>query len=76
MTTVTPELRRAIEQAGDVPVRLEDPETNRSYILIRAEDYERLTRLIAADDDAAESMERSLAELEPEDWEDASNYGL
>jgi hypothetical protein len=28
---LTPEQRRLIEQAGDRPVRLEDPETNETY---------------------------------------------
>ena len=34
MDTLTPKLRRAVEQAGDSPVRLTDPETNRNYVLV------------------------------------------
>jgi hypothetical protein len=42
MDTLTPELKRAVEQAGDSPVRLTDPETHRDYVLVSAEVYERL----------------------------------
>lgn len=42
METLTPELRHAIEQAGDSPVRFTDPETHRGYVLISADAYDRL----------------------------------
>jgi len=42
MTTLTPELRKALEAAGDQPVVVVDPETNQQYVLLRAECYERL----------------------------------
>ena len=42
MDTLTAELKRAVEQAGDSPVRLTDPETHRTYVLVSAEVYERL----------------------------------
>jgi hypothetical protein len=42
MDTLTPELKRAVEQAGDSPIRLTDPETHRTYVLVSAEVYERL----------------------------------
>ena len=42
MTTLTPELRREIEKSGGNPVRLEDPETNTAYVLLKAEEYDRL----------------------------------
>jgi hypothetical protein len=42
MDTLTPELRHAVEQAGDSPVRLMDPETHRAYVLVSAEIFERL----------------------------------
>ena len=32
---LTPEQRRLMEQAGDQPVRIEDPEMEQAYILIR-----------------------------------------
>ncbi len=42
MDTLTPELRQAIEQAGDSPVRLTDPKTHIAYVLVSAEVFERL----------------------------------
>ena len=33
MDTLTPELKRAVEQAGDSPVRLTDRETHGAYVL-------------------------------------------
>jgi hypothetical protein len=37
MTPITKELRRAIEEAGDKPVCLEDPQTRQTYVLLRAD---------------------------------------
>ena len=42
MTTLTAELRQEIEKAGDEPVRIEDPETHTTYVLLRAEVYDQL----------------------------------
>jgi hypothetical protein len=44
MTTValTPELRQAVEEAGAQPVRLEDPESHRTYVLLDEDDSHRL----------------------------------
>jgi hypothetical protein len=42
--TLTPELKQAVDQAGDSPVRLTDPETHRTYVLVSTEVYERLLR--------------------------------
>lgn len=40
MTILTPELRQAIAQSGDEPIRLVDPETNTTYVVVRADIYE------------------------------------
>jgi hypothetical protein len=45
MATIPSEIRQAIEQAGDAPVQLTDPETNAAYVIIRAEVYERMRAL-------------------------------
>ena len=42
MDTLTPELKQALEQAGDSPVRLMAPETHRAYVVVSAEVFERL----------------------------------
>jgi hypothetical protein len=47
MATISPELRREIEKAGDQPVRIEDPQTSTAYVIVKAEVYERLQALVA-----------------------------
>jgi hypothetical protein len=42
MTAITPEIRQAIEEAGEQPVELTDPVTNSVYIIVRAEVYRRM----------------------------------
>ena len=40
--TLTPELKQAIEKAGDEPVRVEDPETHTAYLIVREVMYRRM----------------------------------
>ena len=42
MTTLTAEQRQEIEKAGDEPVRIEDPETHTTYVLLKAEVYDQI----------------------------------
>jgi hypothetical protein len=42
MAGLTPEQRHLVEQAGNRPVRLEDPETHQVYVLLRADVYEQV----------------------------------
>jgi hypothetical protein len=49
MAELTEELQREVQAAGDVPLRLTDPATNREYILLRAELFDRLKGLLCAD---------------------------
>jgi hypothetical protein len=73
---MTPELtqdqRVAIEERHGMPVYVLDPATNNRYVLMLAEDYEKM-KAVTEPDEAA-SFYPMLADLEPEDWEDASNY--
>jgi hypothetical protein len=61
MTTLTPEQRLAVEQAGESPVRLEDPETHAAYVLMKAEIYERFKPLVET---KAEPESNSLIDAE------------
>jgi hypothetical protein len=54
MTTITPELRRALEQAGDSPVELTDPETRAAYFLLKAEVYGRMQEALEEQRDRQE----------------------
>ena len=40
--TITPELKQAVAQAGDDPVRVEDPETHAGYVVLKEEVYRRI----------------------------------
>jgi hypothetical protein len=46
MTTITPEQRIAVTEAGDAPVELADPQSGTAYILMRADVYERMRSLL------------------------------
>jgi hypothetical protein len=63
MATITPELRQALEEAGENPPRIVDPQTNTTYVLIRAEVYEHIRSLL----EPGEGM--TPAEMAPLMWE-------
>ncbi len=50
MISLTIEQHRAIEDAGGSPLRVEDPETKRAYVLVDAELYERIRALVEPDE--------------------------
>jgi len=50
MTTITPEQRIAIAEAGDAPVELADPQTGTAYVLLRADVYQRMREILEADE--------------------------
>ncbi len=54
MTTLTPELRRAVEQAGDRPVEITDPQTNACYVLVKAEIFSRMKEELEEEQDQRE----------------------
>ena len=43
------DLKQAVERAGDEPVRLEDPDTHRAYLVIKEEVYRKLRGTVAAE---------------------------
>ncbi len=71
MTVMTPEIRQAIENAGDQPVELTDPETNAVYIVVRAEVYERM-RLVNDDFDIREAYPVMNQVVAHDGWDDPS----
>jgi hypothetical protein len=66
------ELRQAVTQP--TPPRLVDEQTNTAYVLIREDLYERVKALLQGDDFDVDEAYPLLADLAPEDWEDASSY--
>jgi hypothetical protein len=71
-TKLADDLRQAIEERGGAPVHVVDARTGASYVLMRAEQFEKIRAMAAGDD--VESMYRLLADIEPDDWEDISHY--
>ncbi len=71
-TKLSDELRKAIEERGGAPVHVVDATTNACYVLMRAEQFERISALV--DGDGVEAMYPLLADIEPGDWEDISQY--
>ncbi len=49
MTTMTPEQRAAVAEAGDAPVEVADPQTGTEYVLLRADVYQRMRELLQSD---------------------------
>lgn len=68
MIELTEEQRRELVSAEPVVV---DPQTHEEYVLVRKSVYEKFKGLL---DDDARLMYPMLADLNPEDWEDAANY--
>jgi hypothetical protein len=54
MTTFTPELRQAVERAGDQPVEITDPQTNTDYVLLKADVYRRMREVLEEEADHRE----------------------
>jgi hypothetical protein len=71
MIQLTADQHQALENGSD-PMRVLDPATNTEYVLIRTEVYDRFKRLL--DEDDARIQYAGLADLDPEDWEDAAVY--
>jgi hypothetical protein len=59
------ELRREIGRAGREPLRLVDPETKEEFVVLRADVYERLRRLLDA-----EQIDPSFYEFEQKELPD------
>jgi len=69
---LTEQQHQALTQVSRSPVSVLDRATNTTYVLVRADIYQKIQSLL--EEDAVSSMEPLLAELCPEDWEDSSNY--
>lgn len=72
MIELTEQQRQAIAASSEPPPTFVDPQTKATYVLVRRKVFQRLWGLLGNDD--ARLMEPLLADLDPEDWEDASVY--
>jgi hypothetical protein len=69
MIELSEEQRQELSQPEPVVI---DPLTRATYVLVRKEVYDRFKTLLEEDD--ARLMYALIADLDPEDWEDASAY--
>ncbi len=60
MTALTTDQLQAIRRAGSDPVRLEDPETRRTYVLLGEDEYRRLRALLLPDETTSLGEQRTL----------------
>lgn len=58
--TLSPELKQAVEEAGDEPVRVEDPETHTAYVVIREDLYCKLREAVRESDLTLHEFEELL----------------
>jgi hypothetical protein len=71
-TKLSDDLRQAIEKEGGNPVHVVDAATNVHYVLIRADQYEKIRANTGVEE--VEAIYPLLAEIEPDDWEDLSHF--
>lgn len=71
---LTDDQRQAISEHGGTPVYVVDASTNASYVLLRAEQYEKMKAVTG--DNEREALYPLLAEISPEDWEEGKSYGI
>jgi hypothetical protein len=75
MKTITPEQREAVAEAGDAPVELADPQTGRSYVLVRAEVYRQLQQRLEEEEDRREREAwAKLARKARDEWARENPY--
>ena len=72
MIELTETQRQAIASSRESPPTVIDPQTKTAYVLVRKEVYERFQS--NHDEDDVRRMAPLLADLDPEDWEDAAAY--
>jgi hypothetical protein len=69
---LTEQQHQALTRESESPPRVIDRMTNTTYVLVRADLYQKIQALL--DEDDVRLMEPLLAELSPEDWEDVAHY--
>ena len=66
MNTITPEIRQAIQFKGHA--RVEDPETLEIYVVLKADDYDRIRALI--DPDVRDAYPLAMKVFGADGWDD------
>lgn len=71
MTELSPELQQALDTQAEAPPRLVDPRTNKAYVLVAAEQYERVKALLEQDDDLTHTYPAQIEAAMRAGWGDA-----
>ncbi len=69
MTQLSPELQQALDTQADSPPRVIDPRTNRAYVLLAAEQYERIKALLEQDDDLSQTYPAQMESAMRAGWD-------
>jgi hypothetical protein len=72
MTMISPEIQQALEAAHGGPIKVVDPTTQRVYVVVPAEAFEKLRAMV--DDWDPRSMYPTMAEVMQDDWKDMESY--
>lgn len=48
--TISPELKQALERSNGQPLRIEDPENDAAYVVVRADAYARMQAVLEEDE--------------------------
>lgn len=73
MIELTEEQREAVAATGENPPRVVDPNTQTKYVLVREEVYDRVKRILEADEDTEyvrEMGQQTLRLFGREGWDD------
>ena len=75
MTTITPEQRRALAEAGGSPIELADPQTGDAFVLVRAEVFRKMRDRLEEDEGRLEQEAWSkLARKARDEWAGENPY--
>jgi hypothetical protein len=67
MATLTPEQRKEIQNAGEGPVRITDPETQTEYVILKADVY---NRICAMADETRAAYPLAMKVFGQDGWDD------
>ncbi|HVW37480.1 MAG TPA: hypothetical protein VHB99_09245 [Pirellulales bacterium] len=69
MTELSPELQHELDAHRDAPPRVIDPRTKRAYVLLAADEYERLKPLLEAEDDLSQTYAAQIESAMRAGWD-------
>lgn len=72
MTELNQDLQRVLDTHADAPPRVIDPRTNKAYVLLAAEQYERIKALLEQDDNLSDTYPAQMDAAMQAGWGDTS----